>query len=286
MVVDSHGNVRGSVAVCTWLFGDHNHQRIAEQVAQLGLDGVEILADITRCSSRTLRDVYADAGLSVFSLTPANVDIAHINDRQRHYAIGYYKRLIDFASELGCPRITCHEAVGRVRPADTIEAEWDRLVLSCQQLAEIAASQGISLVFEPLHRGLVSQIHRADDVCRLLDAVGHSALSVVLDTYHLCVEEPDPVVAIQRCGGRVTAVQLGDTDRQPLGTGTAPLDRCLTTLDGIGFSGLWILECTSQLSAPSLVPRPINADRVERELADSLRWLHAQWAMMPPLLPS
>lgn len=282
--VDFHDTARGPIAVCTWLFGDHDHQRIAERVARLGFDGVEMLADITRCSPSALRDLYADAGLSVISLTPDNVDIAHIDDRQRHHAVGYYERLIGFAAELGCPRVTCHEGVGRLRPVDTVDAEWDRLVVSCRQLAEVATDYGISLVFEPLHRGLVSQIHRADEVCRLVDAVGYPALSVVLDTYHLCLEESDPTAVIQRCGGWVTAVQLGDTDRLPLGLGTAPLGSCLAALDSIGFTGPWILECTSQLSGPNLTPRTINSEQVERELGTSLRWLRSQWATRPPRL--
>ncbi|NET38336.1 MAG: sugar phosphate isomerase/epimerase [Cyanothece sp. SIO1E1] len=275
---DEAGAARDLVVACTWLFGDHDHQHIAERLARLGFDGVEVLADIMHCSPITLRHLYADAGLSVFSLTPENVDIAHVDDCQRDHAVNYYERLIEFAAELGCPRVTCHEAVGRTHPADTIDAEWSRLVSSCRYLAEVAADHDISLIFEPLHRGLVSQIHRADEVCHLLDAVGHPALSIVLDTYHLCLEESDPGAAIQRCGRHVTAVQLGDTDRRPLGTGTAPLDCCLIGLNDIGFNGPWILECTTQLSGPSLAPGTIDLEQVERELAASWQWLQAQWA--------
>lgn len=264
------------IAVCTWLFGNHDHPQIAQQVARLGADSVEILADITLDSPRRLRRLYTDAGLTIVSLTPDNVDIAHHDKGQRSEAICYYQRLIQFAADLDCPRVTCHEGIGRICPVDSREAEWDRLVAACQYLASVAADQGVSLIFEPLHRGLVSQIHRVEEVCRLVDTVGSPNLSVVLDTYHLCFEEVDPVAAIQQWGRRVAAVQLGDTDRRPLGMGTAPIAACLEGLEHAGFTGPWILECTSQLSGPSLTPRVIDLVQVEKELRDSLGWLRSQ----------
>lgn len=266
----------GAIGACTWLFGDHDHPRIAERAARLGLDGVEILPDIARGTPRLVGGPYTDAGLQVLSLTPDNVDIAHPDGAARRRALDYYRRLIEFAARLDCAHVTCHERTGQARPADGASAEWDRLVGSCRQLAEVAADHAVTLVFEPLRRGLVSQVHNADDVCRLVDEVGHPALSVVLDTYHLCLEETDPPAAIRRCGRRVTIVQLGDTDRRPLGTGTAPLDRCLEALAGSGFAGPWILECTSQLLAPSLVPRAVDPEQVDRELGASVRWLRAR----------
>ncbi|MEO0458944.1 MAG: sugar phosphate isomerase/epimerase family protein [Cyanobacteria bacterium P01_A01_bin.114] len=278
----THSSTHQTVAACTWLFGHLNHRQIAERVARLGLDGVELLADIDRESPTELRELYAQAGLAIVSLTPDNVNIAHVDAAERDRAVSYYERLIAFASAVGSPRVTCHEQVGPAYMSDSLdtpEAEWPRLVESCRHLAEVAAAQDISLVFEPLHSGLVNQVNRASQLCRLVDAIAHPALSAVLDTYHLHVAEADPAAAIQHCGNRVSAVQLAAAHRRPPGDRPSPwLSRCLTTLEQIGFDGPWILECSTQLPGPSLVSRAIDAERVDRELATSLRWLRSQWA--------
>ena len=127
------------LAVCSWLFGDCDHEQIAQWVARLGVDSVELLTDIDRCSPATLRRLYKDIGLSVRSLTPKNVDIAHHQPSRRAGALSYYRRLIVFAAELGCHAVTCHEGIGRLHPVDSAEAEWHRLVsgLCCKKLPRI-----------------------------------------------------------------------------------------------------------------------------------------------------
>lgn len=119
----------------------------------------------------------------------------------------------------------------------------------------------------------MSQIRRVNEVLRLIDAVAHPALSVVLDTFHLWLEEPEAAAAIMRCQNYITAVQLGDTFRGLLGTGNALLADYVKALQTINFRGPWILECSSQLANPSLYSIAIDIEAVVQELEASLQWL-------------
>ncbi len=262
-----------AVGVSTWVFGHNDHRRIANRVAALGLAGVEVLVDIDIQSPSALRAVYDAHGLQIFSMTPDNMDIAHSNPALRAKAIRYYEHLLAFAAALRCPMVTCHEFVGRVAPHDHPAPEWNRLVDSCTQLAEVADGYGVVLAFEPLHQGLVSAVHDTGTVLQLLSEVDHSALAVVVDTYHLHLEDTDPVAGILRCGSRIGLVQLSDSERRALGAGDAPLAGCLDALATISYSGPFILECTDQLSGPSLQTRTIDPVRLERTLRSSLQWL-------------
>jgi D-psicose/D-tagatose/L-ribulose 3-epimerase len=270
--------LQGPVGACTWIFGSHDHQRIARQASRLGLDGVELLIDVFHASPDDVRKTYTDAGLALLSLTPENVDLAHVLGARRRSAVAYYERLIGLAAKLECPRVTCHEWIGRVCPPDAPEAEWDRLVSSCRYLAEVADDHDVSLMFEPLRRSLVSQVHDTGDACRLIRTVDHPAMAIVLDTYHLCVDDPNPAAAIRGVGDLVAAVQLADTDRRPLGTGSGRLDDLLAELNGTGFTGPWILECSTQLTGPSLIPRELDPERVGQDIRTSLQWLEGRWA--------
>jgi len=104
------------LAVCTWVFGHHDHARIAADVARLGLSGVEVLTDIDRQPAEQIASIYGERGLEIVSMTPDNVDLAHVNPAHRTDAIHYYERLIAYAAVLGCPTVTCHET----RPSASI----------------------------------------------------------------------------------------------------------------------------------------------------------------------
>jgi sugar phosphate isomerase/epimerase len=239
------------------------------------MDGVELFADIDADSPERLAQIYGSRDLGFFSMTPANVDIAHVDREQRLAGIRYYERLITFAAALGCPRVTCHEAVGRTHPQDNHESEWARLVDSCRHLANWAADCSVQLAFEPLHRGLVSQIHRSADLVGLLDAVEHQALAAVVDTFHMDLEEGEPTMGIKSLEDRVALVQLADRGRKALGTGGAPLAANLSALVSIGYGGPWVLECNPQLPGPSLERVPLDQDSLDRTLRESLTWLRA-----------
>ena len=68
-------------------------------------------------------------------------------------------------------------------------------------------------------------------------------------------------------------VQLSDSGRLPLGTGHAPVAECLHVLTATGYRGAWVLECTTQLTGPSLQPREVNLIDLEQTLRTSVEWL-------------
>ena len=91
--------MKNPVAACTWVFGHHDMVDIASRVASLGLAGAEVFLGARPCAPRELRRIFEDHGLQVFSMTPDNVDIAHVHGPTREQAIACYDRLIDFADE-------------------------------------------------------------------------------------------------------------------------------------------------------------------------------------------
>ena len=68
---------RPQLGVCTWTFGDLSLPEIAAFLAELDFDGVELAGDLSRYTAREAGQILQDHGLTVFSLTPQNVDLAH-----------------------------------------------------------------------------------------------------------------------------------------------------------------------------------------------------------------
>jgi sugar phosphate isomerase/epimerase len=265
-----------AIGLCTWIFGHQRHQEIAAVAADLGCAGVELHVPLDACPAPDLRRLYAAHGLSILSLTPENVDLAHADPRERQRAELYYGRLIAFAAALEAPAITIHEHVGRASWPDSRQREWERLVGACRRLARLGEVWQVDLLLEPLRPPLVSLIHRAADAVRLCEAVGSPRLRIVLDTFHMDAAETDAGSAIRLCANRLGAVQLADRQRRGLGLGGLDLQPYWQAFAAIGFQGPWILECAVGLSGPSLESREVDLARLRQELESSMEALRRQ----------
>jgi len=111
------------VGICTWVFGTLDLDRVAQAASALGFDGVELLADPDRYDPRQACDVLSRYGLAVLSMTPCDADPAHPDPTVRASAVDRYRRMLDFAADVGAPVLGFHGAVGRTAPIDSQEME-------------------------------------------------------------------------------------------------------------------------------------------------------------------
>ncbi len=267
-----------SVGVCTWIFGDLPLAQIATHLARLGFDGVELSGNLSLYTAAEAKNILEDAGLSVFSLTPENVDLAHPDVKVRESAVDYYDRLLDFAAEIGHPLVSCHGLVGRVAPLASMALESEWLIESVRAIAVAASDRGLSVVFEVLNRYETHTIRTGRAALDLLDRVNVPNLGILLDAYHMNIEEPDPPEAIRAVGRRLWLYHAADSNREGLGNGHTNFDAQIQALRDIQYRGPIILECT----APG--PDPFTAIKDERSLAwlekylvRSLDWLDDHW---------
>lgn len=92
-------------------------------------------------------------------------------------------------------------------------ATVSRLVESLRPLADYAGQRGVRLAVEPLNRFETSLINTAEQAIEVVDRVGSPALGVLLDTFHMNIEERDPATAIRGCAGRLTHLHACGCDR-------------------------------------------------------------------------
>ena len=263
------------LGVCTWTFGHRSLAEIARRVAALDYDGVELMGDLTVYTAPEAATVLQDHGLEVFSLTPDNVDLAHPEAAIRNLAIDYYLRLLDFATELNQPLVSCHGYVGRVRALSSQAEEYRLFVDAVQQLAERAARLNLRLVIEVLNRYEAHLVNTARDAITFVTDVGADSVGILLDAYHMNIEEGDPAGAIREAGNRLWLYHAADSNRQALGRGHTNFAAQVAALDDIDYNGPVIVECT----APG--PDPFTAIKddqsltwLERYLAESRTWFH------------
>ena len=246
---------------------------ICERLSALSFDGVELLGDLALYSAAEATSVLRDHGLRPFSLTPENVDLAHPDETVRQEALDYYLRLLAFAAELGEPLVSCHGYVGRVKPMATMAREYGWLVEAVCKIASQAEGLGLKMVFEVLNRYESHLVNTGEEALRLLNDVGQDNLGVLLDAYHMNIEERVPAETIRRVGERLWLYHMADSNRQAIGRGHTDFGAQLWALEDIGYDGPIIFECT----APGPDPfTPIKDEKsrpwLEKYLAESRSW--------------
>jgi sugar phosphate isomerase/epimerase len=251
------------LGVCTWTFGDLSLSEIAQRLSVLGFDGVELLGDLDRYRPAEANQVLQDHGLAAYSLTPANVDLAHPDRVIRAKAVDYYLHLLDFAAELGDPILCCHGYVGRVRTVSTLAEERAVFVSAVRQIAERARGLNLRMVMEVLNRYEAHLLNTAAEAMRFLDDVASGNVGILLDAYHMNIEEGDPAGALRQAGNHLWLYHAADSNRQGIGRGHTNFGAQLDALADISYEGPIILECT----APG--PDPFSAIKDET----SLVWL-------------
>jgi sugar phosphate isomerase/epimerase len=123
------------------------------------------------------------------------------------------------------------------------------LIELLHRAADRAAAAGVRLVLEPLNRYESDIVNNAAEGLALLAEVGHDHLGLLLDTFHMNIEEPDYAesIAAVMAVGRLWHVHLGDSNRWPSGYGHIDFAEILLALRRTGYDGYLSAE---------LLPRP------------------------------
>ena len=120
------------------------------------------------------------------------------------------------------------------------------------ELLPLAKKLGIFLLIEPMHPGCAidwTVVTSLEESLQLIDQIGHPNLRLLLDTYHVGLDERlfEQIEAILPHLG---LVQLGDRHRPPrgeqnrclLGQGRVPLRRIIDHLKAAGYEGDYDVE--------------------------------------------
>lgn len=137
-----------------------------------------------------------------------------------------------------------YSAVGKARMVspEQRKIEWDRAVTNIHKVCMLAQARGLQIALEPLNRFESDLINTAEDVMRLIKDVNHSAAKVLLDGFHMAIEERNLEEAITLVGDQLIHVQVSENYRGTPGTGQTPWDSFKKGLTNINYKGVVSIE--------------------------------------------
>lgn len=151
-----------------------------------------------------------------------------------------------------------------------------RLVESLRPLAGYAGERGVALALEPLNRFETSFINTAEQAIEVVDSVGSPALGVLLDTFHMNIEERDPAAAIRACAGRLRHLHACGCDRGAPGGDHIGWPAIAAALRETGYEGAVVVESftieNQAIARAAAIWRPL-AETQDAIAVDGLRFL-------------
>jgi sugar phosphate isomerase/epimerase len=260
--------------VCNWIFGDEDIATTAAFLARAGFDGVELKGDLQLYRAAEVNAILDDYGLVVLSLTPEDVDLAHPDPGVRAEAVDYYLRLLEFAAALGAPMVGCHGAVGRERAVSEQAEEYGYLLAGVRRVAARAAEFDLRLAMEVLNRYESHLLNTAIQAIQFVAEVGAADVGILLDAYHMNIEEAEPATAILDAGERLFLFHAADSNRQAVGRGHSDFLALMRSLRRVEYAGDVVIECTAAGPDPFTPAKGEGwRDQVRRFAVESLQVL-------------
>lgn len=247
-----------------------------QKAADLGFDFVELLVPEPE-DDLSIADVKAaadDAG--IFTVLAARVNpqrsIASEDAANRQGGLDYLKLCIDVAAELGGGVVGGplygEPMVFAGRPPvprsdDEIAARAERTIAGFAEVAPLAQSAGVTFAVEALNRFETDILNTTRQACEVVDAVDSPAFRLMLDTFHMNMEDRSIPDAIRMAGDRIVHFQANENHRGHPGTGHVDWPAVCRALAQVGYTGPISLEPFRR--ADDRVALPVAQWRAPRE---------------------
>lgn len=232
------------LAMHNWIRSEPLEQTL-DRLALCGFDSIELGGEPERLNVRNIRAQLEARGLTcwgVVSVMTPGRNLLHADPYMREATVRYMQDCVQMAADLG-GQIFCTvpSTVGKLVPIASPEDEWQWAVEGLQEVEAFARPLGVRVGVEPITRFETYFLNRHDQALRLAQDVGGTC-GVILDTFHLNIEEADLLAAIRNTGKYLIDFHVADNNRYPPGQGDLRWREILATLRETGYDGALTVE--------------------------------------------
>lgn len=241
-----------SFAVSTWLWtSPFSNETVGlfPKIKAMGFDAVEIpVEDPGLINNQLLKKALDDHGLQgiVCGAFGPTRDLTHEDRAVHQQCFDYIEQCFELCNELGAKFLAgpMYSAVGKARmvPPAQRQKEWALAVSNLRKVCEMAGPRGLSIALEPLNRFESDLVNTAEDVLRMAQEIDHPSARVMLDSFHMTIEERDLEQAIRSTGDKLIHVQVSENYRGTPGTGLTPWAAFKSGLEQVGYQGVISIE--------------------------------------------
>jgi sugar phosphate isomerase/epimerase len=213
------------------------------KIASWGYDGVELaIRDPGLVNADELIRVVSSYGLEIPAIGTGQawgeegLSYTDPDPAIRDAAIQRTKSHIPFAARTGAV-IIIGLLRGIVKPGASQEQALSWLVAALRDCCAAARPHGVRIALEPINRYETTLVNNAEQGMDLLGRIGAENMGLLLDTFHMNIEDAVIEDAIRVCGDRIFHFHVADSNRWYPGAGHLDFASILGSLDQAGYTG-------------------------------------------------
>lgn len=267
---------------------------LAKKAKKAGFDVLEVgagdLLDMTDAQLEELKATATELGLEISANLgpPKDKDVSSADPAIREAGV---KFLCDIMHQM--VKIDCKILIGALYncwPYDFKDLDkeglWKRAVEGMQKVGDEADRLGITIALEVLNRFETLLLTDASEGVQFCRDVNRKSVKVLLDTFHMNIEEDDLPAAIRATGEWLAHLHVGEGNRKLPGMGHLDWAAIGSALKDIGFDGMVVMEpfmkTGGSVGSDIKVWRDLsdNADEegMDRMIAESVAFLRKAFA--------
>ena len=236
-------------------------------ISEMGYNGVEVpIFDPAAFDTTAVRQACVNSGLACTASTAMAPGLSLIDDERRAQGVAFLQNVVRAASALGSDLLCGPMAVpvGELRGRGFTDQEFDTCVRSLQEVGAVASAEGVTLALEPLNRFETFMLNTVQDGVSLMNAVDQPSVGLLLDTFHMHIEEKSTPDAIRRAAMHIKHFHCSENDRGAVGSGQVDWTGTFQALADVQYSGWLVVE-----SFNAVIPELAGATCIWRPLAES-----------------
>ncbi|MDF2514581.1 MAG: sugar phosphate isomerase/epimerase, partial [Herbinix sp.] len=195
---------------------------LTNKVADIGFDVLEIGADHLYYMSdediAKLKVLAAERNIEFTTNSGPSKenDFASADPAVREHGLEYFKTVLHNMKKLGSKSLV--GAIYSYWPADFAdtdkEAAWERSIACLQELSKTAEELDIECALEVLNRNETYILTNCEEAIEYVGKVGSTHINILLDTYHMNIEEDNMYEAIRAAGDILGHLHVGECNRK------------------------------------------------------------------------
>jgi len=225
---------------------------LLDKVKRMGFDLIEIsIEGMSDLDYEEAARALKRTGLAVSTCAAMGPDRdpTHEDPARQQGGIEYLKHMVDATAKMG--GTICggpiYASVGRTWQATPEQRKKDleRCARNLKIVADYARSKGVIFAIEPINRFETSFINLAEQAVELVEMIDSPAMRIMLDTFHMNIEEKHLGKAIEKAAPYLVHVHSNENDRGTPGSGHVPWADVAAALKKINYSGAMVIESFS-----------------------------------------
>lgn len=233
----------------TW---DVDHAKYIKKVKKLGFDILEFQAQpLLEMSKEHMAELKKMADAEGIELTYSlgldpRYDVSSVDETIRQGGVEYLKNILErigymdgkIISGVGYAGWGCCD----VDPVAGKSKLLDNSIRSMRDIIKTAEDNGITYAVEAVNRFEGCLLNTAREAVDYVNAIASPNIGVLLDTYHMNIEENSFWDAIHLAAGHLASFHTGDNNRRAPGRGHINFDEIFKALSDINYKGRIVSE--------------------------------------------